>query len=285
MEQNTNEWLEWRSKGIGASDTPIILGKSPWATPYQLWEQKLGLVENNFSNYATARGHALEDIARQHHELETGIRTKPKLVVANGLPHIRASLDGWNEEKRLVLEIKCPGEEDHKSAKDGKVPEKYFWQVQHQLLASNGNIGHYYSFDGENGVLLTVPRDEKAIIKVIEETTKFWNLIQRKEPPEFSDRDYKVSVDKNLSALISEYGHIDEAIKELENKKKNLRGDIIAISEAIHPRVRCNGFTICKAYRRGSVQYKKIPELEGVNTDQYRKDGFFVTTIQAEKGK
>lgn len=65
MKQNTKEWLEWRSQGIGASDAPIIMGASPWKTPYKLWLEKTTGQSDFQGNEATERGHALEDSARQ----------------------------------------------------------------------------------------------------------------------------------------------------------------------------------------------------------------------------
>lgn len=35
------EWLEWRRGGIGGSDIPIILGLVDWATPGEIWAQKI----------------------------------------------------------------------------------------------------------------------------------------------------------------------------------------------------------------------------------------------------
>lgn len=37
-------WLEERRSGIGASDVAAILGISPWASPFSLWVDKLGLI-------------------------------------------------------------------------------------------------------------------------------------------------------------------------------------------------------------------------------------------------
>ena len=42
----TPEQREARKKGIGASDTPIIMGFSSYKTPYQLYLEKLGLVDD-----------------------------------------------------------------------------------------------------------------------------------------------------------------------------------------------------------------------------------------------
>ncbi len=43
--QGSAEWHEHRRKHRNASETPVVLGVSPWQTPYQLWQYKLGLIE------------------------------------------------------------------------------------------------------------------------------------------------------------------------------------------------------------------------------------------------
>ena len=36
------EWLKWRSEGLGSSDAPIIMLTFPFGkTPYMLWEEKI----------------------------------------------------------------------------------------------------------------------------------------------------------------------------------------------------------------------------------------------------
>ena len=44
LNQRSPEWLQWRSQGITASDIPIILGLSPYKTPWQLWAEKVGRI-------------------------------------------------------------------------------------------------------------------------------------------------------------------------------------------------------------------------------------------------
>ncbi len=43
--QGSAEWHEHRRKYRNASETPGVLGVSPWSTPYRLRQQKLGLVQ------------------------------------------------------------------------------------------------------------------------------------------------------------------------------------------------------------------------------------------------
>ena len=39
---NREEWLKERKKGIGGSDAATVLGKNPWKTNVELWEEKTG---------------------------------------------------------------------------------------------------------------------------------------------------------------------------------------------------------------------------------------------------
>jgi putative phage-type endonuclease len=127
MQQNSAEWHQWRGKGLGSSDAPIVMGKSKWATRYELWLQKTGLaIKKEFSNYATSRGHNLEAIARKHWELETGLKAPATNFTHAEYDYLRASLDGYNAQNNLILEIKCPGKADHDTAKQMRVPLHYW---------------------------------------------------------------------------------------------------------------------------------------------------------------
>ena len=43
--QGTQAWKDFRKKMITASMMPIIMGISPWSTPYELWLQQMDLSE------------------------------------------------------------------------------------------------------------------------------------------------------------------------------------------------------------------------------------------------
>jgi putative phage-type endonuclease len=74
--QGSTEWHEHRRNHRNASETPIVLGVSPWCTPYQLWQQKLGLAKPEV-NGAMLRGTELEPAARAAYERLTGLTMKP----------------------------------------------------------------------------------------------------------------------------------------------------------------------------------------------------------------
>lgn len=270
QEQN---WHDWRKKGIGASDAPIIMGVSPWKTPYQLWLEKTGKVKSDKNgNWATQRGHDLEPKARAQYELETGNNCPPRLVEYALAPYIRASLDGFDREKNIVLEIKCPGAADHSKALAGEVPEKYYPQLQHQLLVTGANCAHYYSFDGEKGVLIEVKPDISYCSKLFLKLEKFWNLVQTDTPPELSEKDYKKIKDSRLSELACLYIENEKKLDLLREENERIKSEIIS-----HEKVAENKFSMIdnilvqKISRKGAVDYSKIPELKNVDVELYRK--------------
>ena len=65
----TNEertaWLNERRKGIGGSDVAAIIGLSPWTTPLDIYEQKLGIALPSEETEAMYWGTALEPAIRQ----------------------------------------------------------------------------------------------------------------------------------------------------------------------------------------------------------------------------
>jgi putative phage-type endonuclease len=64
------EWLEARRKGVTASEIAVIMGLSPWSSPYALYHQKLGILPPQEDNAAMERGRVLEPyIARKFAEL------------------------------------------------------------------------------------------------------------------------------------------------------------------------------------------------------------------------
>jgi putative phage-type endonuclease len=154
MAQGSPEWHEHRRKYRNASETPVVLGVSPWKTPYQLWQLKLGLIEQVVTP-AMQRGTDLEPVAREAYEQRYGHVMQP-LVVVDG--EYSASCDGWTLAGDRVLEVKCPvsGRDSTlwKTVEAGRLPEHYQWQVEHQLMVTKAAIADVFVFDGTDGILL-----------------------------------------------------------------------------------------------------------------------------------
>lgn len=269
LQQNTEEWLEFRKGKLGGSDAPIIMGVSPWKTPYDLWLEKLGLGKS-YTNEAMQRGHDLEDSARALFEEENNLLVFPKVIVHKEYEWMIASLDGIDIGGEKIVEIKCPGKQDHSQALSGEVPEKYYPQLQHQIEVAGVESAYYFSFDGQKGVTLEVYRDDSYIKNMIEKEREFYECLQELTPPPLGNKDYAQRNDGLWQEVSERWRNAKEQLKELEKSEKELRETLIHLAGDKN----CigSGVKVLKTAKRGMIDYKAIPELEGVDLENYRKE-------------
>lgn len=276
MEQNTLEWLEHRKNYVGASDAPIIMGLSPWKTPYQLYEEKISNeVDMSPPSASAERGKMMEPIARSEYEKYTGISVSPAMVYHPEILYMSASLDGISEDKKRAVEIKNVKAEYHDLAKNGKVPEIYYPQLQHQLaiLFALYGIGvlDYYSYRNGEGALVEVGIDEKYLKKLCKEEGAFWNNnVLLRNPPELSDGDYvSFEGDEEWVKMSEKYLRLEESIKQLEVNKEIYKQWFVDRSN--EKSARGGGIRLRRTRKKGSIDYKAIPEIQQIDTEKYRK--------------
>jgi putative phage-type endonuclease len=266
MIQGSPEWHALRKIKITATDAPIIMGVSKWKTKRQLYNEKISQEDNSFVTERMQRGIDLEPLARDLFTLKTGIVVEPAIIVQDWT---MASLDGLSSCGEHILEIKCPGETDHNIALNAKIPDHYYPQVQHQIYVSNLEFLNYFSFDGLDGVIVKVERDDKYIEKMIEEEKKFYDCIINRTPPESDENDYIERYDELWEIYASQYKSVNQKMKELELQEKELREELISLSGQSNSKGA--GISLCQIQRKGNVDYSKIPELKNVDLEKYRK--------------
>lgn len=268
LSQNTQEWEQFRLQKIGASDAPIIIGVSPWKTPFQLWLEKTGQAVGT-QNQAMLRGKALEDMARRAFEKMTGLIIFPRVVQSIDHEWMIASLDGIDMDETVVVEIKCAGEIDHTLAKQGKVPEKYYPQLQHQLSVAGLEKCCYYSFDGNEGVIVEVERDSQYIEKLVEEEKKFIAYVMNQSAPPLSSKDYCYRDDPAWTERAKKWLQKKHELENIEQEEKILRDELIELAN--HQSSQGSGIRLTLSMRKGTIDYRSIPCLKEVDLEQYRK--------------
>jgi putative phage-type endonuclease len=125
------EWLEARRKGVTASEIAVILGLSPWSSPYALYHRKAGTLPEQDDSDAMALGRYLESFvadqfAARHPEFYLGgdghalyahperpwqMATPDRLIHEDGTGYLRfppalavlecktsAAYDGWGDD-------------------------------------------------------------------------------------------------------------------------------------------------------------------------------------------
>ena len=271
LEQGSQEWLSWRKTVITATDCSCILGNNPWTTAYKCWQRKLGLIEEQASSAAMERGKALEPEARAQFIERYGLNMIPVVVESAEFDFLGASLDGISDDGRALLEIKCGGTKLHQMALNQEIPQYYLDQIQHQLLVTGAERCFYYSYDGTNGICIEVLPNPEFKATFMPKAREFWKCVAFNEPPPLQDSDYKdMSGEPQWKGFAGEYRKLCEQIKNLEDIKDSYRKELLKLSGDQN----ClgGGVRVMKTIMRGRVDYDAIPEIKGVDLDQYRKN-------------
>jgi putative phage-type endonuclease len=155
--QRHDEWLAFRTKGVGGSDMGTILGLNPYSTPYELWLEKTGRQqpEDISGKWAIVKGNALEvELRRRFRALHPEYQVIDGIdisLVSKTYPLMHASLDGFIYDEASdswgILEIKTAnanrGRTDwHDDTGELIAPAYYVAQVTH-YMAVTGYQGAY----------------------------------------------------------------------------------------------------------------------------------------------
>ena len=251
-------WLEERRRGIGGSDSPVILlGENhPFTTPVELWKEKRGLSGPQSESPAMKRGKALEDLIAREYAEATGrkIRRVNQVLQHPDHPWMLGNIDrlivGVAGRDPGVLEIKCPGLKVFLKIKREGIPDYYLIQLQHYLAVSGRKWGAFAVFNAELWELIhfDMDRDDDLIAAIISRGGEFWNLVETGVPPQVGKELTKLDLPKvgeNDSFLIlesdawkravSEYREARDVLaqaKELEEEAKDRIGNIMKLHNA-----------------------------------------------------
>ena len=266
-----------------ASASPMIMRVSPFGGWDQLRKTYRG--EGFTGNRATEHGHKYEAIAREAaaKKLNLDLAGPTRLILGD----YAASLDDITKDGKVILEIKCPfqGKDSKiwKSVRDYGEPSYDFWQMQHQLFcAPDAEIVVLFLYDSATGdsIYTEVDRDPNSIARLKAEWDKFWTWKDTEEP---DNQDGWMHRDDYTWHQVAE--RYLEAKKAFDGAKDDLdviKQELIDLSEA--DKVQGSGISLIKTSRIGSVDYKKVPQLAGVDLDQYRGEPTDVWTVTTKKG-
>ena len=263
--------LAYREGKIGASDAPVIAGVSPWSTPLQLWEEKLGLRKLRETNSAMQRGIDREEQARVCFERLMQVEVLPQVLTHPKKEWMIASLDGLSIDGLTAVEIKCPGKYDHDLAKTyNEIPTKYFPQLQHQLAVSGLQSMYYFSYlDNHDYALIEVPRDDDYILLLMRQEERFYECMQSFTPPDATERDIEHKTDAEWLRVATEWRTCTALIKELTDLEAMLREEIIAL--AGEKNCLGAGIEVKKISRKGTIDYDAVAKDMCINLERYRK--------------
>lgn len=234
------EWLRWRTKGIGGSDVSVIAGINPFRSIFQLWLEKTGQVEpEETENDHTHFGNVLEPVVKREFSKRTGLKVRAKraLLQSGEYPFMLADLDGviYENGKMNLFEAKTASAYKQEIWERG-VPEEYILQVQHYMAVTGAEKTYLAALVGGNRFYWkVVPRDEQKIAEIIAMEKAFWeeNVLAGIEPvpdgseatTDFLNEKYASSngntilLPEEALGLCRRYEELSGQLSELQDKK------------------------------------------------------------------
>jgi putative phage-type endonuclease len=282
MVQGSPEWHEHRSQYRNASESSIVMGLSPWMSPYQLWQLKTGKTQPAEATAPMLHGIEMEPSARAAYEAKTGAVMQP-LVMISG--EYSASLDGITLSGDLIVEIKCPYKgkvsELWQSVDVGEMPEMYRIQIQHQLMVSGAGTAHLWVYDGTDGLLLSVDRDEVCQQRIRKAWDEFNIYVVTDAPPPMTEQDTVIRDDTDWQVAAEDYVVLKGLAEDAASRADEAKAKLISLVR--HNRESGCGVTVTRFWKTGSIDYKRVPELGSADLEQYRgkaKEEVRVTVVK-----
>src|SRR3990167_918997 len=286
LQQGSNEWKEFRKKRVAASDVPIIMGVSPYKTPYELAMEKLDLKKDEKYNHAMRLGHLFEPKIRARVELDMNLGFPDVVLYKKECPWQMASLDGYNADTSKFLEIKYMGEANFDLVKKDGPLKQHRPQLEMQFHVTGSQGGYYvpYTLDKEQTVVTNyavIPIEPDPVLRndmLIAISEFYKKVILGQELPEPGDRDVMEVNNPDLILAAEQYMKLISKAKDLEKSIEALKAEILA--KTSYPVCRIRNLKITSYMKKGSVEYGKVPNIDW---EQYRKPSTIHRRITVEK--
>lgn len=196
IQQGSENWLQWRQQGVGATDAAAIVGESKWDTALSVYAKKTGHIEAKEQTSYQEWGNRIEPLLVDKLVEEFGY-TDVKRGTLYTKGWAKCSLDGEcsnSTGERIIIECKTG-----RSASDwDPVPDGYYSQVQWQMFVTGYRKAHFsVLIGGVDWFDRLVEYNEDYVNNMYEKCHKFWNdLLKGIKPPVSNDgeKDYNALV-------------------------------------------------------------------------------------------
>ena len=231
------DWLAWRRKGIGSSDSAAVVGLDPWRSPLSVWLDKLGQTGPIAENEYMELGILQEPVVAELFHRRTGwpVRRRNAILQHPQYPWMLANLDRLTQDDTgqwVPLECKTTTQWNEEKWDAGNVPEHYLIQVQHQLGETDASHGYICVLIGGHDVRwVRIDRDSALIEQIMRLEEEFWTSVQQQTPPvarandteilsfRYPDSDPELTVFTADDASLIRYWGLHREIKALAEEK------------------------------------------------------------------
>lgn len=272
LEQGSEAWKEYRRSKIGASEVAAIQGKCVYSSVLMLYNSKIDKTERSV-NSGMEQGTRLEPIIRDRVNYLHNTNFQPVVMESTINDFMFCSLDGWDFTADVKqIEIKVNNAERHQMACENQVFEPHMIQVQTQLAVSGLSEALYVSYHAasDHYADVVVKRNEEQIKGIVEDCRKFYyEHMVAFLPPDASEMDYVDITNGETLEWAKEYLDICLQLGIFECNKEILRQKMIEKSKNQNAKI--GNLKMTRFTRKGNVDYSKIPALQDLDLNPFRK--------------
>jgi len=264
--QGSDEWLALRTKYLTASEVAAVMGKSPFSDRMKTKSVKAGKTKV-FVNKAMKLGSEMEPVARAAAEEAFGKSYEPSVWVDDE-NDLLASVDGMDFSGEELLEIKIPFKAEAaplwEDILDGNVPEHYLLQVQTQMAVTGAKRTRFFVWSHESGDFeyQVVERDEEVIARIRTIAKEFMDEFRSWTGVPVA------SADPVWDEAVNKWQEASSQLLRWKEIESDARKALIALAGKGRECEKCK---VTVFEKKGAVDYSSIPQLAGVDLEQFRK--------------
>lgn len=234
-----------RTGFLGGSDLAAVLGISPWKTPYELYEEKLGIApeteDDERRDRILKRGKRLEPVVMEMlgEEYDIAVTERNRIAYDPEFSWMRAEIDfeymlpGGSIGNGDVKTVHPYAAKDWGETLTDEVPVYYIAQFQWGMMITGAQVCAVAALIGADDLrLYYVPRDAEIIAMLRAKALQFWDehVMVEIPPPMKTAADAErmlkrfngvsVMADADVQKIVDRLKRIKEAEKRLEAKRE-----------------------------------------------------------------
>ena len=233
-------WLELHKTGIGGSDAGAIAGFNPYESPFTVYYEKTGDMQQKEITEAMRQGTDLEEYVRSRFVEKTGKQVKQLLytIRSRKYPFMLADVDGVISDENAILECKVTINSSHYSYEDANnIPAYQLVQCLHYMSVVGAEKAYLATlvFGKDFNIVEINASDYKEdIASLIQIEKRFWEENVLKEIPPEPD-----GSDKSTEILAEQYPAADDELPPVDlmgyssqlKRLSELKRDIAALTD------------------------------------------------------
>ncbi len=197
------EWLQNR-KRIGGSDASAIMGRNPYKTNIELWQEKTGrtfpedISDKPYVKYGIAAEEHLRELFKLDHPEYTVCYEENNIWINDQMPWAHASLDGWlidQEGRNGIWECKTTNilQSMQKEKWKQQIPDNYYVQILHYLMVTEFDFAELkaqlkYDLGGEVYLQTRHYHIERSDVQedidyLMQKEAEFWEFVKSDTRP------------------------------------------------------------------------------------------------------